>query len=63
MKKVSFVCTSFRRFYCVQRIVAQYQAQTYPNKELIIFNTDTDFPYTLGEDDPSIIVAPGDSQR
>lgn len=56
MKKVSFVCTSFRRFYCVQRIVAQYQAQTYPNKELIIFNTDTDFPYTLGEDDPSIIV-------
>lgn len=56
MNKVSFVCTSFRRFYCVQRIVAQYHAQTYPNKELIIFNTDEQFPYTLGEDDPSIIL-------
>jgi hypothetical protein len=56
MNKVSFVCTSYRRFYCVQRIVAQYHAQTYPNKELIIFNTDEEFPYTLGEKDPSIIL-------
>ena len=56
MNKVSFVCTSFRRFYCVQRIVSQYQAQRHPNKELIIFNTDQDFPYTLGESDPSIIL-------
>jgi hypothetical protein len=56
MKKVSFVCTSFRRFHCVRRIVAQYQAQTYPNKELIIFNTDEEYPYTLGFEDESIII-------
>lgn len=56
MKKVSFVCTSFRRFYCVKRIVAQYQAQTYPNKELIIFNTDEEYPYNLGIEDDSIII-------
>jgi hypothetical protein len=47
MKKVSFVCTSYRRFYCVNRILAQFNAQTYPNKELIIFNTDEEFPYTM----------------
>lgn len=56
MKKVSFVCTSYRRFYCVRRIVAQYQAQTYPNKELIIFNTDEEYPYSLGIEDDSIII-------
>ena len=46
-KKVSFVCTSFRRFYCVKRILAQFNAQTYPNKELIIFNTDEKYPYVM----------------
>lgn len=56
MKKVSFVCTSYRRFYCVRRIIAQYQAQTYPNKELIIFNTDEEYPFKLRIDDPSITV-------
>ena len=56
MKKVSFVCTSYRRFYCVKRIIAQYHAQTYTNKELIIFNTDMEHPFELGIDDPSIIV-------
>ena len=56
MKKLSFVCTSYRRFTCVERIVAQYHAQTYPNKELIIFNTDEEYPYTLGFDDSSIII-------
>jgi hypothetical protein len=54
--KVSFVCTSFRRFTCVERIIAQYHAQSYANKELIIFNTDTEFPMTLGFTDPSIIL-------
>jgi glycosyltransferase involved in cell wall biosynthesis len=56
MKKVSFVCTTYRRFTCVERIVAQYHAQTYDNKELIIFNTDVDFPYSLGFEDSSIII-------
>jgi hypothetical protein len=54
--KVSFVCTTYRRFYCVRRIVAMYQAQSYQNKELIIFNTDTEHPIELGFEDDSIIV-------
>ncbi len=56
MKKVSFVCTTYRRFTCVERIVAQYHAQSYPNKELIIFNTDEEYPYSLGFEDDSIII-------
>jgi hypothetical protein len=44
---VSFICTTYRRFYCVRRILAQFYAQTYPNKELIIFNTDMEFPYEM----------------
>lgn len=56
MNKVSFVCTTYRRFTCVNRIIAQYHAQTYPNKELIIFNTDMEHPMSLGFEDPTIIV-------
>jgi glycosyltransferase involved in cell wall biosynthesis len=56
MKKVSFVCTSYRRFRCVKRILAQYYAQTYENKELIIFNTDEEYPYVLEKEDPSVII-------
>lgn len=56
MNKVSFVCTTYRRFTCVQRIVAQYYAQSYKNKELIIFNTDSEYPYSLDFEDSSIIV-------
>lgn len=54
--KVSFVCTTYRRFTCVERIIAQYYAQTYPNKELIIFNTDIEHPMSLGFVDENIIV-------
>jgi hypothetical protein len=54
--KVSFVCTTYRRFYCVRRIVAMYQAQSYQNKELIIFNTDTEHPIELGFKDDTITV-------
>ena len=60
MKKLSFVCTTFRRFTCVERIVAQYHAQTYENKELVIFNTDSDYPYSLGFADDSIIIVNND---
>ena len=56
MKKVSFVCTTYGRFNCVERIVAQFHAQTYPNKELVIFNTDEEHPYELGFEDGSIII-------
>lgn len=56
MKKVSFVCTTYGRFTCVKRILAQYYAQSYPNKELIIYNTDEEYPYKLGFEDDSVIV-------
>lgn len=56
MKKVSFVCTTYRRFTCVERIISQFYLQTYPNKELIIFNTDTDYPMELGFENENIII-------
>lgn len=56
MKKISFVCTTFRRFTCVERIIAQYYAQTYQNKELILFNTDTEYPMSLDFVDENIKV-------
>ena len=56
VNKVSFVCTTFRRFTCVKRILAQFDAQTYPNKELIIFNTDEEYPYVLAEERDDVII-------
>lgn len=47
--KVSFVCTSYRRYRCVERIIEQYLQQDYQSKELIIFNTDTENPMSLDE--------------
>lgn len=58
--KVSFICTTYKRFRCVERIVAQYHAQTYENKELIIFNTDIEHPYSLGFYDDSIKIINND---
>ena len=43
--KVSAVCCTYGRFECVQRVINCYIAQDYPNKELIIYNTDADNPY------------------
>jgi glycosyltransferase involved in cell wall biosynthesis len=60
MNKVSFVCTTYRRFTCVERIVAQYYSQTYQNKELIIFNTDVEHPYSLGFTDENIVIINND---
>ena len=54
MNKISFVCTTYRRFTCVERIIAQYHAQTYSNKELIIFNTDMEHPLSLDFQDDTI---------
>ena len=56
MKKVSFVCTTYRRFSCVKRILAQFNAQTYSNKELIIFNTDEEFPYTMENQQDNVTI-------
>jgi glycosyltransferase involved in cell wall biosynthesis len=47
MKKLSFVCTTFRRYRCVERIIEQYLQQDYRNSELIIFNTDEQNPFSL----------------
>ena len=60
MKKVSFVCTTYRRFTCVERIIAQFHAQTYPNVELIIFNTDMKFPLVKEFDHENVIVINND---
>lgn len=56
MDKISFVCTSYRRVTCVERVIAQYYAQSHANKELIIFNTDMEYPFELGFNDPTIVV-------
>ena len=60
MKKVSFVCTTYRRFTCVERIIAQFYAQNYPNIELIIFNTDTEYPLVKGFTDDRVVVINND---
>jgi glycosyltransferase involved in cell wall biosynthesis len=45
-KKISAVMCTYGRFACVERAMNCYLAQTYPNKELIIYNTDVDNPYS-----------------
>lgn len=44
--KVSAVMCTYGRFECVQRAVNCFLNQTYQNKELIIYNTDANNPYT-----------------
>lgn len=56
MKKVSLICTTFRREYCIKRILSQFYCQSYPNKELILFNTDTQYPYEAGFFDSNITI-------
>ena len=56
LKKVSLICTTYKRYTCVQRIIAQFYQQSYPNKELIIFNTDVENPYSLSFEDENIII-------
>jgi glycosyltransferase involved in cell wall biosynthesis len=46
MKKISAVMCTYGRFECVERAMNCFLAQTYPNKELIIYNTDVKHPYT-----------------
>lgn len=64
MNKVSCICTTYRRFYCVRRILAMFDAQTYKNKELIIFNTDEEYPISLlSKRDDVIIINNGISYK
>jgi glycosyltransferase involved in cell wall biosynthesis len=44
--KISAVMCTYRRFTCVERAMNCFLAQTYPNKELIIYNTDVETPYS-----------------
>lgn len=51
MIKVSCVMSTFRRFSCVERSIAFFQAQDTSEKcELIIFNTDTEYPLILSDE-------------
>lgn len=43
--KISAVMCTYRRFSCVERAINCFLSQTYPNKELIVFNTDVESPY------------------
>lgn len=43
--KVSAVMCTYGRFKCVERAMNCFLNQNYSNKELIIYNTDTDSPY------------------
>ena len=45
-QKISAVMCTYRRFSCVERAVNCFLAQTYQNKELIIYNTDVENPYS-----------------
>ena len=56
MNKISFVCTTYRRFFCVERIILQFLEQTYKDSELIIFNTDVEHPFEMGFNHPRIFV-------
>lgn len=47
--KISAVCCTYGRFKCVERVMNCFLAQDYPNKELIIYNTDTSSPYNVGQ--------------
>jgi glycosyltransferase involved in cell wall biosynthesis len=44
--KISAVCCTYGRFKCVERAMNCFLAQDYPNKELIIYNTDIEHPYS-----------------
>lgn len=44
-KTISAVMCTYGRFSCVERAINCFLSQTYKDKELIIFNTDTKSPY------------------
>jgi glycosyltransferase involved in cell wall biosynthesis len=47
--KVSAVMCTYGRFTCVERAINCFLNQSYPNKELILFNTDVESPYLEDE--------------
>lgn len=50
LPKVSCYLTTYRRFNCLERSIAMFLAQDYKGEtELIIYNTDVDYPVSLDE--------------
>ena len=45
LPKITAIMCTYGRFKCVERAMNCFLAQTYPNKELIIYNTDIESPY------------------
>jgi len=60
MEKVSFICTTYKRFKCVRRVLSMFYAQTYEPREIVIFNTDVENPYSKDFDDPNVIIVNND---
>lgn len=48
--QITAIMCTYGRFTCVERAVNCFIAQTYPNKRLLIFNTDAESPYTETEE-------------
>ncbi len=46
---ISCITTTYRRFHCIERIIAMWLTQTYQDTELIIFNTDYTHPLELND--------------
>ena len=49
MKTVSLVCTTFKRYRCIRRIIEQFMQQDYGKCQLVLFNTDTEHPFVLDQ--------------
>jgi len=49
MSKVSCVMTTYRRFTCVERSICMFLNQDYKDIELIIYNTDVEYPISLDD--------------
>jgi hypothetical protein len=48
--KISCVMTTYRRFTCVERSISMFLDQDYEGQmEMIVFNTDEEYPLTIGE--------------
>lgn len=55
--KVSWVTCTYRRMTCVENILAMFLGQDYSDlSELILFNTDADYPFILETPNPRIVV-------
>jgi glycosyltransferase involved in cell wall biosynthesis len=56
MKMISAVMCTYGRFSCVERALNCFLSQTYPNKELIIYNTDEESPYSQDLSEKGVII-------